>query len=104
MPTNPRQGKATKTALQPTQVTEETPCFRNIFVENVVCQGAKRAVYFNGLPEMPLDNLRMKNSLFTAERGAEMHYAKNITFENVRISCSKGDRITMTDVTGFTEK
>lgn len=86
------------------QVTEETPCFRNIFVENVVCQGAKRAVYFNGLPEMPLDNLRMKNSLFTAERGAEMHYAKNITFENVRISCSKGDRITMTDVTGFTEK
>ncbi|MEE1121504.1 MAG: glycoside hydrolase family 28 protein, partial [Prevotella sp.] len=36
-------------------VTEETPCFKNLYVSNVICQGAARAIYFNGLPEMPLD-------------------------------------------------
>ena len=101
---NGKGDKETSAADPVPPVTEETPCFKNIFVENVVCQGAKRAVYFNGLPEMPLDNLSMKNSLFVAERGAEMHYAKNITFDNVTIRCSEGERITTTDVTGFKEK
>lgn len=85
-------------------VTEETPCFKNLFISNVVCQGAKRAIYFNGLPEMPLDNLKMSNSLFVSEQGAELHYAKNITFDNVKIQNSKGERLVMTDVTNLVEK
>lgn len=85
-------------------VSEETPCFRNLFISNIVCQGAKQAVYFNGLPEMPLSDLKMSNSLFISEKGCEMHYAKDITFENVSIQNSKGERISMTDVTGFVEK
>lgn len=86
------------------QVTEETPCFKNLYISNIICQGAKRAIYFNGLPEMPLNNLQMNNSLFVSEAGAELHYAKNIKFNNVKIQNSKGERITMTDVTGFSEK
>lgn len=103
----PAVGKADKdtSASDPVPaVTEETPCFRNIHVSNVVCQGAKRAIYFNGLPEMPLDNLTMKNSLFACDRGAEMHYARNITFENVTIQPKTGERITKTDVVNFKEK
>lgn len=76
------------------EVTEETPCFRNLFVENVVCQGAARAIYFNGLPEMPLDNLVMKNSLFVCEKGAEINHAKNIVFKNVTIKNTEGERMT----------
>lgn len=85
-------------------VTEETPCFKNLFISNIICQGAKRAIYFNGLPEMPLDNLQLSNSLFVCENGAELHYAKNITFKGVKIQNSKGERITKSDVTGFVEK
>lgn len=85
-------------------VTEETPCFRNLFISNIICQGAKRAIYFNGLPEMPLDNLQLKNSLFVCDNGAEMHYAKNILFENVSIQNAKGERLVKTDVENYIEK
>ncbi len=85
-------------------VTEETPCFKNLYISNIVCQGAARAIYFNGLPEMPLDNLTLSNSLFVCNKGAELHYAKNILFDNVKIQQSVGDRLTKTDVTNFTEK
>lgn len=99
---NPDKDSSSADAIPP--VTEETPCFKNLYVSNVVCQGAARAIYFNGLPEMPLDNLHMKNSIFVSEKGAEMNYAKNITFENVTIKQSKGERITKTNVTNFVEK
>lgn len=85
-------------------VTEETPCFRNLYISNIICQGAKRAIYFNGLPEMPLDNLQLKNSLFVCENGAELHYAKNILFENVTIKNTKGQRLVKTDVDRLVEK
>ena len=85
-------------------VTEETPSFKNLFISNITCQGAKRAVYFNGLPEMPLSDVLLENSLFVCDEGADMHYAKNITFKNVKIQNSKGERITTEDVTGFVEK
>lgn len=86
------------------KVTEETPCFRNLFISNIICQGAKRAIYFNGLPEMPLDNLQLRNSLFVCDNGAELHYAKNILFDNVDIRNSKGVRLTTSDVDNFIDK
>ena len=85
-------------------VTEETPCFRHLFISDITCQGAQRAIWFNGLPEMPLTDLVMKNSLFVAERGAEMHYAKDITFENVQIRNTQGERVKTADVENFVER
>ena len=79
-------------------ITEETPCFRDLHISRVTCQGAGRAVWFNGLPEMPLSDLTMKDCLFVAKKGAEMHYAKDITFRNVTITNSVGETYT-TDAT-----
>ena len=62
--------------------------------DNIICHGAQRAIYFNGLPEMPINNVVMKNSLFMAETGADINYAKDITFENVHISVTKGEILT----------
>ena len=103
----PVGGKADKdaSASDPVPaVTEETPCFKNLYISNVICQGAQRAIWFNGLPEMPLENLQMRNSLFVAEKGCEMHYAKDILFENVKIQNSVGERVKTADVTGFVER
>lgn len=85
-------------------VTEETPSFRNLYISDVVCQGANRAIYFNGLPEMPLSNLEMRNSLFVSKIGAEMHYAKDIKFENVVIRNSEGPRINADKTVQLVEK
>jgi hypothetical protein len=85
-------------------VTEETPAFRKLYISNIVCQGARRAVYFNGLPEMPISQLELRNSTFVTELGAELHYAQDILFDNVNIQQRRGDRLTLTDdVQGFKE-
>lgn len=85
-------------------VTEETPCFRNIFLDHIICQGAKRAIYFNGLPEQPINNVVMKNSVFNADLGADLNYAENITFSNVKITAKKGEIITQNSVKNFKNK
>lgn len=64
-------------------VSEETPEFRDIEIENVYCLGAKRAIYMNGLPEMPISNVKIKNSTFYAEQEFEIHNTKNFQREGV---------------------
>ena len=66
-------------------VTEATPQFRDIHMENVVCRGAKNAIVLQGLPEMPLRDITLKNVSITSEQGASVSDAENITFENVRV-------------------
>ncbi len=67
-------------------VDEKTPVFRNIFIENVVCNGAGRAMEFNGLPEMPMDNIRLKNITIRAKEDAVFqNVTENVSKENVKI-------------------
>ena len=67
-------------------VTEETPIFRNIDIQDIVCNGAGRAMEFNGLPEMPIKNIRLKNIVIKAKKDAEFTNYENVTKENVNIT------------------
>lgn len=73
-------------------VTEETPAFRNIYISNVTCKGAgKKAMFFNGLPEMPIENVAVKDVIVSeATEGIVINQAKGVSFENVRIE-TKGE-------------
>ena len=67
-------------------VTEETPIFRNIYIDNVVCKGAGRAIFFNGLPEMRIANINLNNVIITdAKEGAIFQESKDITIDNLTI-------------------
>ncbi|MBD0299329.1 MAG: glycoside hydrolase family 28 protein, partial [Nitrososphaera sp.] len=44
-----------KVELKP--VTEETPQFQNIYINNVVASGAEKAIFVRGLPEMSIKNI-----------------------------------------------
>ena len=70
-------------------VNEETPIFRNIDIRNVICNNAFRAMEFNGLPEMPIDRITLRNITITAQNDAVFHNCKNISKENVNITTSK---------------
>jgi polygalacturonase len=72
-------------------VTEETPQFKDIHIENVVCRGAKNAIVLQGLPEMPLSNISLKNVSITSQLGVSVTDAENITFENVRVENQSGE-------------
>ena len=67
-------------------VTEETPIFRNIDLKNIVCNGAGRAMEFNGLPEMPINGIRLQNINIIAKSDAVFNNCQNIKQRNVHIT------------------
>ena len=70
-------------------VTEETPIFRNIDIKNIVCNGAGRAMEFNGLPEMPIDGISLKDITILAKKDAVFTNCQNIKKKNVIITNQK---------------
>jgi len=78
-----------KTVEKVFEVNEETPSFKNIFMENIFCDGAQDAVIFQGLPELAIQGIEIKNSTFKAERGILISDADGIKIENVKISSSE---------------
>ncbi len=79
-------------------VTVETPSFRNIFIENVVSINSNRAMYFNGLPEMKVENVVVKNSVFSAKTGAVINQAKNVELTNLVIDNITGETFAVENI------
>lgn len=66
-------------------VTEETPTFRDFYINNVACDGASKAVFIRGLPELSISNITLENLTIKAKEGIDIQEAKNITFNNVNL-------------------
>jgi polygalacturonase len=71
-------------------VTEGTPQFRDIHIENVICRGAQKAVVLQGLPEMPIRDIYLKDVSIISESGAFVTDASGISFERVQINNKSG--------------
>lgn len=82
------EGKPVKPALQ--KVDETTPTFRNIHIKNIRCSNASRAMYFNGLPENPIEGIFVEDAYITARQGAEIKESKQISLKNINIIPSSG--------------
>lgn len=70
-------------------VDETTPIFRNIHIQDIICAGAGRAMEFNGLPEMPIDGITLKNIDIIAEKDAYFNNCKDIKKQNVSVTIGK---------------
>jgi polygalacturonase len=66
-------------------VSEETPVFRDFHISNVVCDGARRAVFIRGLPELNISDIYLDNLLIQANEGVVIQEAKNVQQNNVKI-------------------
>ena len=86
-PGEPGDGAATATKPEP--VSEKTPQFRDIYIEDVICRGARQAVALQGLPEMPIRGIHLTNVSLTAENGMTCTDAQDITLNNVEILNSR---------------
>jgi polygalacturonase len=80
---------------------ETTPVFRNIFVRNIVANGASKAMFFNGLPEMNISNIVVENSTFTTQKGAELSESAGIRFKNVQLNPIEGPAVNLYNVRNF---
>lgn len=78
-------GEVIPVKVDPMPVDETTPCFRNIHIEYLTCSNARRAMYFNGIPEMPIDGITLKHIRISAKKDAEFYYCTNVHKEDVKI-------------------
>lgn len=83
-------------------VTVETPTFRNIFISNIVSVNSDRAIFFNGLPEMKVQNVKVENSVFKSKQGAIINQTSNFIMKNVRIGHKVGEIVQLENVDNAT--
>jgi len=66
-------------------VDEGTPRFQKIYIKNVICEGADRAMLLRGLPEMPIREIELDNVFISADKGITCIEAEKISFNDVTI-------------------
>jgi polygalacturonase len=88
-------GEGAAAEAKPVPVSEKTPQFRDIYIENVVCRGARQAVALQGLPEMPIRGIHLDNVSITAELGVACTDAQDIMLNKVEILNTRGPVISL---------
>jgi polygalacturonase len=66
-------------------VTEATPQFRNFYIRNIVCNGAEKAIFVRGLPEMNVRNIVMEDMVIQSNKGLDMTEGSDIVLKNVNL-------------------
>jgi polygalacturonase len=66
-------------------VDETTPEFKNFHISNVYCNGAEKAIFIRGLPEMHVKDIVLENMVLQAKKGFDIQEASNITFRNIKV-------------------
>ena len=66
-------------------VTEATPEFQNFYFDKIVCDGASKALFVRGLPEMNVKNIQLSQLNMTVKEGIELQDANNISIKSSTI-------------------
>ena len=82
-------------------VDETTPAFRNIDIRNVRCNGARRAMYFNGLPEMNVERVVVADAQFRTTTGAQLNESTDVVLRNVTVVPAEGPALSLNNVKRF---
>jgi polygalacturonase len=77
----------TQTPVEP--LSERTPLFRNIHIDHVTAVNSRNCCVIEGLEEQPIQNVTLTNLDLAGTNGVTCSYARNITFQNVRIAAEK---------------
>ena len=83
-------------------VDETTPEFRDIHIQRIYCNGAARAIFFNGLPEMPVHNVSITDCTMTANTGIDIRNSSDITLTRVKCYPKTGQAVSTYKVVRFT--
>jgi polygalacturonase len=66
-------------------VDETTPQFRNFHISRVYCNGAEKAIFVRGLPEMHVKDIVLENMVLQANKGIDVQEASSILFKNIKV-------------------
>lgn len=82
-------------------VSEATPVFRNIVVKNLIASRAGKGVFFNGLPEMNIENVRIEDAVIQARTASRISEADGVCFRNIRLTTEDGPALILNQVKNF---
>lgn len=74
-------------------VTEATPQFRDFHVSNVICDGAEKAVFIRGLPEMNVKEIYLDDLSIKSKQGIDCTEASGVHFNNIRLFTANTDPV-----------
>lgn len=84
IPLKGEQRNAPKVEMLP--VTEETPIFRDFHIQDIVCNGASKALFIRGLPELSISNVTLDNLNIQSKAGIDLQEAKNVSLNKVNLT------------------
>jgi hypothetical protein len=67
------------------KVDETTPQFNHFHISNIVCNGAEKAIYIRGIPEMHVKDVVLENMVLQANKGIDIQEASGIQFKNIKL-------------------
>jgi hypothetical protein len=89
------------------KVSERTPVYRNIVVDNMSVNRCRATVGFEmmppvminveGLPEMPISGLRISNIIATGKSGMKVHDTVGMELRNVQVNADSGPAFLIRD-------
>lgn len=78
-------GKVAKGTLRISGNNDKIPEFTDFYIKNITCKGAAAAMFFRGLPEMPVHDIHFENVTIEAKEGVSGECIKDIEFKNVKL-------------------
>jgi DNA sulfur modification protein DndE len=87
---------------RPEPVSERTPIFRQFYIRNITCDGAKQAMAVRGLPELPIEGLTFERVRISADEGALFVDAQDIVLRDVQIRSRQSPPLQFQNVRNLT--
>ena len=72
-------------AVEMLPVNEGTPQFQHFYISNITCNGASKAVFIRGIPEMHIKDVKMDNMVIQSKEGIDIQEATGIQLNNVAV-------------------
>lgn len=93
----PEEGEETNAdvKVEMLPVTEETPSFRDISIKNIVATGLGAGAFFQGLPEMKVQNVVMEDMILEGKKGITLIDSEGIVLKNVKMINDNGAALTI---------
>jgi len=74
-------------------VDETTPVFKNFRVSHVYCNGASKAIFIRGIPEMHVKDIVLEDMVIRSDKGIDIQEATGISFKNIRLITDNTDPV-----------
>jgi len=81
-------------------VTEATPRFRDFHISNIVCNGAEKAIFIRGLPEMPISDIYIDKVVIKSDKAGDVIAGNNINLTNIKLITGDNGKINVQNSKG----